>query len=261
MKVSARLPAAAVLAAAAATRLYAAELDSEAVLEELQSMKARITELETQLKEAKQAKAAAERARREAEQARREAQAAPKQAEAAAARSGGPLARAEPPSQPREAPPTAADQEYLAQEEKPAKEESKDTLKIGGALWLNYAYRHWDQTDRDKGGDFALELFRLSVDGRKDKLGISAQYRWCSYMDVLHHGYFFYDFAPKWQGQLGITQAPFGILPYASHSYWFGLPYYFGLEDDYDIGDRAWPRRDRRVGAAVQHQLRVLLLS
>jgi hypothetical protein len=64
MKVSAWLPAAALLAAAAATPLYAAELDSEAVLRELRSMKARITELETQLKEAK---ATAERARRKAE--------------------------------------------------------------------------------------------------------------------------------------------------------------------------------------------------
>jgi hypothetical protein len=232
MKVGAWLPAAAVLAAAAATPLYAAKLDSEAVLRELQSMKARITELETQLKEAK---ATAERARREAEQARREAQAARKQAEAAAARSGGPLARAEPPSQPMEAPAATADQEQVAQTAAPAKK-SKDTLKIGGALWLNYAYKDWDQGSRDRGGDASFDLFRLSVDGKKGNLGISAQYRWYSYMNVIHHGYAYYDFAPQWQGQLGITQVPFGLLPYASHSYWFGLPYYFGLEDDYDLG-------------------------
>ena len=228
--------AALVVVAAAGAPLDAAELDSEAVLQELQTMKARISELEHQLEEAKQAKADAEQARREAEQARREAQVARKEAQAAAARYSALAAGSLPPSQPMQAPPPTSDQEYVAQEEAPAEEETGDSLKIGGALWLNYAYLDWNQTNKDKGGDFAFDLFRLSVDGKKGDLGISAQYRWYSYQDVIHHGYFFYDFLPKWQGQLGITQVPFGILPYASHSYWFGMPYYFGLEDDYDIG-------------------------
>ncbi len=36
--------------------------------------------------------------------------------------------------------------------------------------------------------------------------------------------------------KLGVTQVPFGITKYASHSWWFQGPYYVGLEDDYDIG-------------------------
>lgn len=36
--------------------------------------------------------------------------------------------------------------------------------------------------------------------------------------------------------QGGITQVPFGILPYVDNSYWFGPLYYLGLEDDYDSG-------------------------
>lgn len=35
---------------------------------------------------------------------------------------------------------------------------------------------------------------------------------------------------------MGVSQVPFGITPYASHSWWFQGPYYVGLEDDYDMG-------------------------
>ena len=34
----------------------------------------------------------------------------------------------------------------------------------------------------------------------------------------------------------GITQVSFGLLPYASNSFWFSAQYYVGLEDDYDAG-------------------------
>jgi hypothetical protein len=227
------------LTAATGTPVQAADTNYQAVLEELQSMKARISQLETQLKEAKKAQAAADQARREAEKARREAQAARKQAEETAKSYKAWTAGSLPPSQPMQAPSASADEEQVAQTavpEKKKKKKSKDTLKIGGALWLNYAYKDWSQSSRDLGGDANFDLFRLSVDGKKGDLGISAQYRWYSYMNVIHHGYVYYDFAPKWQGQVGITQVPFGLLPYASHSYWFGLPYYFGLEDDYDLG-------------------------
>ena len=36
--------------------------------------------------------------------------------------------------------------------------------------------------------------------------------------------------------QVGVHQVPFGILPWASHNFYFQLPYYLGLEDDYDLG-------------------------
>ena len=37
---------------------------------------------------------------------------------------------------------------------------------------------------------------------------------------------------------------PFGILPYASHSFWFGATYYLGFEDDYDTGLKLLFERD-----------------
>jgi hypothetical protein len=36
--------------------------------------------------------------------------------------------------------------------------------------------------------------------------------------------------------QLGVTQVPFGALEFSGNSWWFHMPYYFGLEDDYDTG-------------------------
>jgi len=36
--------------------------------------------------------------------------------------------------------------------------------------------------------------------------------------------------------QLGVHQVPFGMQQFVSHSWWFQLSYYVGLEDDYDMG-------------------------
>jgi hypothetical protein len=72
---------------------------------------------------------------------------------------------------------------------------------------------------------------------------ISAEYRWYSYQDVIHHGWLGYNFGENWQAQLGVTQVPFGLLPYASHNWWFAVPYYLGFEDDYDLGLKTiWDR-------------------
>ncbi|MGM0442713.1 MAG: hypothetical protein ACQEQV_00820, partial [Fibrobacterota bacterium] len=45
-----------------------------------------------------------------------------------------------------------------------------------------------------------------------------------------------YTFESEDKLSVGISQVPFGIQPYASHSFWFQMPYYLGLEDDYDAG-------------------------
>lgn len=112
-------------------------------------------------------------------------------------------------------------------------------VKIGGALRFNYRYddaNDYSTANRDKGGDMSFDIFRFDVNAELNDLILSAQYRWYSYMDVIHHAWIGYNITDAWQGQLGITQVPFGILPYASHNWWFGLPYYVGLEDDYDMG-------------------------
>merc|ERR1711879_1036317 len=52
----------------------------------------------------------------------------------------------------------------------------------------------------------------------------------------IHHGFLGYEFSENVYMELGVTQVPFGITTYASHSWWFQGPYYVGLEDDYDMG-------------------------
>jgi len=112
-------------------------------------------------------------------------------------------------------------------------------VQIGGALRFNYVYKDWDSQGRDHGGDIEFGIFRLDVNGSISEVLISGQYRWYSYMDVIHHGWVGYDFTDSLQVQLGVTQVPFGLLPYASHNWWFGIPFYVGLADDYDMGLKA----------------------
>ncbi len=114
--------------------------------------------------------------------------------------------------------------------------EKENAVDIGGALRYNYIFEEHNQNNKDKDGVFAFELFRLDVDGEINDITISAQYRWYSYMDVIHHGWIGYSPFKNTQVQLGLTQVPFGLLPYASHNWWFAVPYYIGLEDDYDAG-------------------------
>ena len=109
-------------------------------------------------------------------------------------------------------------------------------LKIGGALRYNYGYSDFNSPQKDRGGDLDFDIFRLNVDGEYNGLLVSAEYRWYSYMNVIHHGWMGYNFTDNLQGQFGVTKVPFGLLPYASHNFWFGVPYYVGLEDDYDLG-------------------------
>lgn len=119
--------------------------------------------------------------------------------------------------------------------------EEKESITFGGALRYNFFVN--EQNDDTKYGDTGFDLFRISVDGSHENILLSAEYRFYSYMDTLHHGWIGYDFPEAGQLQIGVSQVPFGILPYASHNYWFGAPYYLGLSDDYDLGAK-FTRRD-----------------
>ncbi|MFB6098900.1 MAG: hypothetical protein ABEK84_07305, partial [Salinibacter sp.] len=55
----------------------------------------------------------------------------------------------------------------------------------------------------------------------------------------IHHGWVGYNFSENRQIQVGVSQVPFGIQPYASSSWFFNATYYVGLEDDYDAGIKA----------------------
>jgi hypothetical protein len=122
------------------------------------------------------------------------------------------------------------------------REEEEVDLDLGGALWLNYAYQEFKTPDEGKKRDLNFDNLRLSFDGSftpvpgQGTYYFSAQHRFYSFADTVHHALMGYRFSPEHRVELGVTQVPFGLLPFASHSFWFGLGYYLGQEDDYDVG-------------------------
>lgn len=115
-------------------------------------------------------------------------------------------------------------------------------MKIGGAVRFNYAVTDWNEV-YDNFGEWAFDTARVNVDFTEaEPLIGSFEYRYYdtkhssdSY-HMLHHGWIGYRLPDDSELQLGVHRVPFGILPYASDNYWFQLPYYVGLEDDYDLG-------------------------
>ena len=115
----------------------------------------------------------------------------------------------------------------------PAEEEG---IEFGGAVRLNYAWRDYDDTNKDRAGDFEIELFRINARGTVGEVILDAEWRRYNDFQAIHHAWVGYKFDDSKHVELGITQVPFGILPYASHSFWFSGAYYMGFEDDYDTG-------------------------
>jgi len=114
----------------------------------------------------------------------------------------------------------------------------KDTVKvkIGGALRVNYSWQDYNDKRKDKIGDFGFELFRLNIDLDYSDIFLSAEQRWYESFYCIHHAYFGYHINEHTDVKIGIHQVPFGIAPYAAHSFWFNTTYYVGFEDDYDAG-------------------------
>lgn len=117
--------------------------------------------------------------------------------------------------------------------------ESMDpSVDFGGALRFNLQGNTWSDAELapNRGG---FDVFRLNIAGRYSGLVLSAEYRFYAGYQMLKHGYVGYaDLFGILTLTVGVLQVPFGILPYASHNYFFNLPYYVGLEDDYDLGGR-----------------------
>ena len=109
-------------------------------------------------------------------------------------------------------------------------------IKIGGALRTNYSFKDYDDQNKDKDGEFGFELFRLNADIDYKDIFLSVEYRWYGDFNAIRYGYFGYHINNNTTVQIGINQVPFGIDPYASHSFWFNATYYLGFEDDYDAG-------------------------
>jgi len=114
--------------------------------------------------------------------------------------------------------------------------EALEKVKISGSFRMNYSYRDFNEGQRDREGDFNTNVVTLGVDTEASGIRFSAQYRWYNYMDTVHHMYIAMKPDDTSEIQIGVMKVPFGILPYESNNYWFGVPYYLGLNDDYDSG-------------------------
>lgn len=134
--------------------------------------------------------------------------------------------------------PASAAEETEAQQDTATQDADKQGIHVGGALRVNYFTKSWagQEGNRQRGGDVAFDTFRLNVDGQLSNVLLSAEYRVYQGYSMLHHGWVGYAFSEDTQVQLGVHQVPFGLLPYAGHSWFFSLPYYMGFEDDYDMG-------------------------
>ena len=61
----------------------------------------------------------------------------------------------------------------------PADKKAKDaSIKVGGAVRFQYGIKDYDEDDKDRGGDFDFDTFRLDVNGSIGDVKLSAQYRW-----------------------------------------------------------------------------------
>lgn len=110
----------------------------------------------------------------------------------------------------------------------------EDGIDLGGAIRFSVGWR--DYGSGSGNGRPELELLRVDAAGRRGPAIFSLQYRWYDGFDAVHHAWAGWSFDGERDLRVGIQQVPFGLLPYASQSFWFGSGYYLGIEDDHDLG-------------------------
>lgn len=117
--------------------------------------------------------------------------------------------------------------------------QEKPEVSFGGALRFNYNLSSWKEGQKERGGDFGYDVFRVNAKAKYKGVKLNAEYRLYSEGfggGMLKQGWLGYDFSKENNLQIGLTQVPFGITQYNSHNWFFGINYYVGLEDDHDMG-------------------------
>lgn len=112
-------------------------------------------------------------------------------------------------------------------------------VEIGGALRFNYNLSSWKTEQKNRGGDFGYDMFRINAVTSYKGIYLNAEYRLYSEAfggGMLKQGWLGYKLNDTDEVQVGLTQVPFGIQQYNSHNWFFNLSYYMGLEDDHDMG-------------------------
>lgn len=119
-----------------------------------------------------------------------------------------------------------------------ANADTSNYLSIGGALRYNLYLEDYGGSIGEQDSEFTFDMWRVNVEGRAEGININLEYRFYPTFGThfIKQGWLGYDFSDQTNLQVGVTQVPFGLLQYASHNWWFQLPYYLGLEDDHDMG-------------------------
>lgn len=143
--------------------------------------------------------------------------------------------------------------------------QDKPVINLGGALRFNYNYSDWNQESKNTAGQFGYDVFRLNANGGYKNLIFDAEYRFyaaASGGQMLKHGWIGYQFDEQNQLQVGLNVIPFGILPYNSNNWFFGINYYLGMEDDADMGVKyTFDNGDWGVAAAFYKNSDILALN
>ncbi|MCS3643130.1 hypothetical protein [Salinibacter ruber] len=126
----------------------------------------------------------------------------------------------------------------------PQQDEPTLDVSINGSLRFNALFRSYgEQADKTLGdGGFTFDTFRIGANGSYGGLIFDSELAVYpeSFGGVfLQKGWVGYEFSDAREVQVGVSQVPFGIQPYASSSWFFNSTYYIGLEDDYDAGIKA----------------------
>ncbi len=123
-------------------------------------------------------------------------------------------------------------------EEGVAAEKGEKKVQIGGAMRFNFFLEDFEESPERKFGDTTFDMFSIKVDAVYRDLRLSGDYRLYPFMQAIHHGWLGYELAEAGRFELGVTQVPFGLLPFSAHNYWLGVDYYIGLAQDYDLGGK-----------------------
>jgi len=103
----------------------------------------------------------------------------------------------------------------------PSIAQEKPEVKIGGALRYNYNLSSWKDGQKKRVGDFGYDMFRVNAKATYKGVFLNAEYRLYSEGfggGFLKQGWIGYNFNKQNQIHIGLTQVPFGIQQYNSHT-------------------------------------------
>ncbi|HEY6879504.1 MAG TPA: hypothetical protein VI299_15865, partial [Polyangiales bacterium] len=124
----------------------------------------------------------------------------------------------------------------------PAQELQQPKLEVAfaGGVALSAAFVDWNRPTASgaRDGDLRFSVLRLGARARYGMLRLDFEYRIYPFYQFLRNAVIGADLTDQLTVDIGVSRAPFGLLPFASNSWFFGLPYYIGLEDDADFGLR-----------------------